>query len=105
MEFVKRHSGATAALIIVLGVLVGTAAGWGMAQYETGEIARQVRARNPHDPLDGLPFIGLGIMLIGFVLGTITGIVGAVVFWFTNRARAGKQLVENSSHSHPVSNG
>ncbi|MEO8435793.1 MAG: hypothetical protein ABI596_12915 [Pyrinomonadaceae bacterium] len=97
----KRHPLAIAALIIVLGILIGLVAGWGMAQYETGEIARQVRARNPNDPLDGLPFIGLGIMLIGFVLGTVTGIVGAVVFWLTNRARAGKQgkeLVENASH-------
>jgi hypothetical protein len=105
LEFVKRHPGATAALIVVLGVLIGTVAGWGMAQYETGEIAQQVRAKNPHNPLDGLPFIGLGILLVGFVLGTVTGIVGAVIFWLTNRARMSKQLVVNLSDSHPVETG
>ena len=104
MPIVKRHPLAVVALIIILGMVIGVVGGWGMAVHETGEIARQVRAKNPRDPLDGLPFIAMGIMVTGFVLGTVTGIVGAVVFWLMHKARAGKEGVD-SSHSHPVSTG
>lgn len=48
-------------------------------------IAESVKRTNPHDPLDGLPFIFFGFVFLGFVLGTTSGLLAAAVVYFTNR--------------------
>jgi hypothetical protein len=54
---------------------------------EVAEIAEQVRAQHPDDPLDGLWFIGLGTILTGAIIGTVVGIAMGVIAYLWLRSR------------------
>ena len=80
MDILKRHVEGFGALIIALGVLHGIVGGWGFAVLETQRMMRLVLAERPHDSLDGFPFIFLGIWVICSVVGTVSGVAGALIF-------------------------
>lgn len=88
MSFAKRHPFVAALLIVVAGAILGTVVGWILGVRETNMIAEAVRARDPHDPLDGLPFIAFGIIAAGFVAGIVVGIIAAVIHYFLRGRRA-----------------
>jgi ABC-type dipeptide/oligopeptide/nickel transport system permease subunit len=88
MEFFKRHPLLKALLIIFIGAAVGSLIGGGYGFYETRQIADAVRAQDPRDPLDGLPFIAFAYLLVGLLAGIITGFITAIIAYFVNRRRS-----------------
>ncbi|MFN2481983.1 MAG: hypothetical protein ABR554_11015 [Pyrinomonadaceae bacterium] len=87
MNFFRRHPFTAALLIALAGVLFGTLLGGALGYYQVQKIAEGVRRRNPQDPLDGLPIIFYGTVLVGLVGGVALGLVGAVVFYLADRDR------------------
>ena len=83
MSILKRYP----SLVIPLGMMLGAIAGWIVAQYEVHSIATAVRATNPHDPLDGLAFIGFGLTALGFLTGTVVGVLVACIMYLMNRRK------------------
>ena len=57
---VKNHPLVAAMVIILLAIVVGTAVGLLFAYDATRSITEGVRANNPNDPLDMLPFVAFG---------------------------------------------
>ena len=84
---VKNHPLAAGMIIVLLGVLLGTAAGLLFAFDATRTIAEGVRASNPQDPLDMLPFVAFSYIVVGFCGGTIGGLFVAIVVYLANRQR------------------
>jgi ABC-type antimicrobial peptide transport system permease subunit len=87
MSFIKRRPFATFLLITLVGLVVGTLLGFAYAAHETRLIGEAVRAENPNDPLDMLPFIGFGFTLLGAAAGTVVGLVAAIVVALSNRLK------------------
>src|SRR5438105_15949898 len=57
-------------LTLLASPVIGAVVGGVIGDHETQQIAVAVRASNPSDPLDGLPFIFLGDIFLGFVVGS-----------------------------------
>jgi hypothetical protein len=82
---VKEHPLAAGLIILLLGVLLGTAAGLLFAFDAVRSITEAARASNPRDPLDMLPFVAYGYIAVGFCGGTIAGPFTAGLVCFLNR--------------------
>lgn len=81
MEFLKRHPLIFGLSAAVLCFVVCTALGFGISVLVTKSIAAGARATDPNDPLDGLPFITLGILFGGAGLGLLAGLImGCVTY-------------------------
>ncbi len=82
---VKEHPLAAGMIIVLLGIVLGTAAGLLFAYDAARSITEGVRADNPNDPLDMLPFVTFGYIALGFCGGTIAGLFTAGLVYFLNR--------------------
>ena len=92
MKVLRRHPILSG---IILGFIVACSGAYlsqAFAIHHTGEIARQVRAQHPDDPLDGLWIIGLGITFAGSIFATIAGIVAGLIFYVELKRSAGLRL-------------
>ncbi len=81
MKFLKRHPLIFGLSVAVLCFVVCTALGFGVSVLVTKSIAAGVRETAPNDPLDGLPFITLGILFGGAGFGLLAGLImGCVTY-------------------------
>jgi len=87
MKSRKRNPFIRALLIAILCIAVGTVIGWVYGIRETHSIAEAVRQHSPDDPLDGLPIISMGITFTGMIIGAVTGIIGAIIYYARYRAK------------------
>ena len=81
-----------ALLAVALGPLVGIAVGWSRGNTRIQAITEAVRASNPNDPLDGLPYILLGHVFVGALVGTGVGVGLAMLIGFVTYARREYEL-------------
>ena len=82
---VKAHPLIAGMVIILLGMLVGTSVGLLFGYDAARSITEGVRASNPNDPLDMLPFVVFGYIVLGFCGGTLAGLLVAGIVYFANR--------------------
>ena len=81
MKFLKRHPLIFGLSVAVLCFVACTALGFGISVLVTESIAAGVRETDPNDPLDGLPFITLGILFGGAGFGLFAGLImGCVTY-------------------------
>lgn len=59
-----------------------------LAVRHVTEIAEQVRAKHPDDPLDGLWIIGLGITLVGALLALFVAVVAGIILYLRLKSSA-----------------
>jgi ABC-type lipoprotein release transport system permease subunit len=85
---VKNHPLAAGLIIALLGALLGAVAGVLFAFEATRSITEGVRADNPGDPLDMLPFVQFMYVGLGFCGGAIVGLFAGSVVYFANRQRS-----------------
>ena len=97
MNLLKRHPIASGVLLAIIVACFGSYLGQVLAIRQVSEIAEQVRAKHPDDPLDGLWIIGLGITLLGAVVGTLVGSVAGVIVYLRLRGSAIRML-RNQAH-------
>ena len=91
-ERVKNRPFTAAVVIVLICSLLGTAVGLLLAYSETRGIVEGVRASNPQDPLDMVPFLAFAIVALGFGAGMISGIFVGSVVYFANRQRSSELL-------------
>ena len=89
---VKNHPLAAGMIIVLLCSLLGAVAGWLFAFEATRSIAEGVRADNPQDPLDMLPFVQFMYIALGSCGGAIVGMFAGGVVYFANRQQGSPQL-------------
>jgi hypothetical protein len=88
MKIIKHHSLILSFLLILLGIISGLALGWLYAGWKVEAIAEELRKTNPNDPLDGLLFISIGIIIKSTLAGTLGGIIaGAFSYFFVGRTQ------------------
>lgn len=88
MKIIKHHSLILSFLFVLLGVISGFVIGWFYAGWKVEAIAEELRRANPNDPLDGLLFISIGIILKSAFVGTLGGIIaGTISYFFVGRTR------------------
>ena len=81
MNLFRRHPVASGIALAVIVMCVGSYLGQTVAIHHTNEIAEQVRAKHPDDPLDGLWIIGFGITLVGSLIGAVIGIAAGLILY------------------------
>jgi hypothetical protein len=84
VALVKKQPLLSALVIVLLGVLLGTSAGWAFAYDAARSISEG--ARND-DPLDMLPFVVFMYLAMGFCGGAIAGLLTGGIVYFFNRKR------------------
>lgn len=82
MKIIKRHSLILSFLLVLLGVISGLVIGWVYAGWKVEAMAEELRRANPNDPLDGLLFISIGIILKSAFVGTLSGIIAGTISYF-----------------------
>lgn len=88
MRIIKHHSLILSFALVLLGILSGLIVGWIYANWKVEAIAEELQRANPLDPLDGLFFISIGIILKSTVAGTLGGIIaGTLSYFFIGRTR------------------
>lgn len=88
MKIIKHHSLVLSFILILLGVFSGIVFGWLYAGWKVEAIAEELRRANPNDPLDGLFFISITIILKSTVIGTLGGIIaGTISYFFVGRTQ------------------
>ncbi len=88
MKIIKRNSLILSFMLVLLGVISGLALGWLYAGWKVETIAEDLRRANPNDPLDGLLFISIGIILKSTFVGTLGGIIaGTISYFFVGRTQ------------------
>jgi hypothetical protein len=85
-------------LAIIVGS--GTALGIVFSIIQGKSIAQGVRRDNPNDPLDLLPFLVWGFIVVGFIGSTLLGLLVAILVYLTKRNEiADRKLAEQGSES------
>ncbi len=88
MKIIKHHSLILTLTIVLLGALLGLLFGWSYASWRVEAIAEDLRKTNPDEPLGGLFFISIGIILKSLFTGTLAGmIIGTISYFFVGRAK------------------
>jgi ABC-type antimicrobial peptide transport system permease subunit len=88
MKIIKRHSLILSFLLVLLGIVSGFVIGWFYAGWRVEVIADDLRRANPNDPLDGLLFISMGIILKSAFIGTLCGVIaGTISYFFVGKSR------------------
>ena len=80
MNLLRRHPIVSGIALGIILACAGSYPGQAFAIHHTNEIAQQVRARDPNNPLDGLWIIGFGITLVGSLAATVIGIIRRLDF-------------------------
>ena len=107
MNLLRRHPILAGIALGVIVACAGSYLGQVMAIHHTNEIAQQVRAQHPDDPLDGLWIIGLGITFVGSVIATVVGIAaGSILYVELKRSAASRfQTPARREAEHSTSDG
>jgi hypothetical protein len=92
---VKDHPLVAGMVIILPGMLIGTAVGLLFGYEAERSITEGARASNPNDPLDMLPLVVFGYIVLGFCGGTLAGLLVAGIVYFTNRQRGVRSLTSS----------
>ena len=86
---VREHPLEAGIVIVVLGIVVGTAAG---SLFAYDAVRSITEAADPNDPLDMLHLVSFGYIAIGFCGGTVAGLMVAVIVYFANKKRGSQSL-------------
>ncbi len=92
MNLFRRHPIVSGIALGIIIACAGSYLGQAFAIHHTNEIAQQVRAQHPDDPLDGLWIIGLGITLIGSLVATVIGIIAGLILYVELKRSAALNL-------------
>ena len=98
MNLLRRYPIMSGVLLAIIIACLGSYWGQVFAAHHVSEIAEQVRAKHPDDPLDGLWIIDLGITLTGAIIGTVLGIALGVIFYLWLKSSAISRL-RNPAHN------
>jgi H+/Cl- antiporter ClcA len=91
-ESLRRHPIVSGIALGIIIACAGSYLGQAFAIHHTNEIAQQVRAEHPNDPLDGLWIIGLGITLVGSVVAMVIGIIAGLILYMELKRSAALHL-------------